>query len=447
MDEDSSKGDEPLRTDHGLPASSEHKDTPEHHHDNPSHGPAEHSEDHADDHVEDSVKEHHEKKLEPLSDISPSPEPPAPSPSFTMPPPREATAPDHPSPSFGTGPTPAAAPQPAALPPQPSAVPPPQAPAPAQAPAHHDDAGTIILQWLTYAFWGWTVLILSVLTYTVFMDFLDQGDGSSFSYYIISAALVLLPISFVCDYLYSKKEPPKKTGAASIVMVVHAVLFALFGIGSLIWGVFSLVFLITSGGSDNSTTLAGLYSSLVIAIFYAATFARTLNPPRFPWIPKVYKLAMVVLVGIFILLGFLGVHHNAGKTISSSGSSSSSSYSTPNSSNSFKSQSTSNYPDKEELNKQGQRRPPQYLHICDTPDGSVEYVSQGNPNCLGNDVYQGDYDPSVAGTVYSSPCKTTSGKLRYVYISNDETCPPGTTLIFYNSLGGSTSGPAGTVTN
>ncbi len=100
----------------------------------------------------------------------------------------------------------------------------------------------------------------------------------------------------------------------------------------------------------------------------------------------------------------------------------------------------------EEVNKQGQRRPPQYLHICDTAD-TIEYVSQGTPKCLGNDQYQTDYDPSVPGTVYSSPCQTTSGALRYVYISNDERCPAGTKLLFYNSLGGSTSGPDSTMVN
>lgn len=94
----------------------------------------------------------------------------------------------------------------------------------------------------------------------------------------------------------------------------------------------------------------------------------------------------------------------------------------------------------EELNSQGTRRPVQYVHICDTPDSSIEYVSQGTPKCLGSDDFQSDYDPSVPGTVYSSPCKTDTGPLRYVYISNDEKCPDGTTLLFYNSLGGSTTG-------
>lgn len=92
----------------------------------------------------------------------------------------------------------------------------------------------------------------------------------------------------------------------------------------------------------------------------------------------------------------------------------------------------------EELNKQGTRRPAQYLHICNTSDG-VQYVSQGTPKCLAGDTFQSDYDPSVAGTVFSSPCKTTSGTLRYVYISNDEACPSGTTLLFYNTLGATNS--------
>ena len=104
---------------------------------------------------------------------------------------------------------------------------------------------------------------------------------------------------------------------------------------------------------------------------------------------------------------------------------------------------TATLPNKEEANTQGTRRPIQYIHICDTSD-NIEYVSQGTPKCLGSDAFQSDYPTNVAGTVFSSPCKTTSSPTRYVYISNDEACPSGTTLLFYNSLGGSTSGPSQT---
>lgn len=89
----------------------------------------------------------------------------------------------------------------------------------------------------------------------------------------------------------------------------------------------------------------------------------------------------------------------------------------------------------EQLNNAGERRPTQYTHRCTTTDGK-EYVAQGDPQCLGNDTYKGDYSTSAAGTVYSSPCKTTSGELRYVYISTDESCPDGTKLVFYNNIFG-----------
>jgi hypothetical protein len=176
-----------------------------------------------------------------------------------------------------------------------------------QADNHNTNALTIIIQWLTYAFWGWTVLILSILTSLVFAQLLNRDNSSNANYYVISAAIVLLPISFVTDFFYSKKEPKKKESAAMVVMVIHAVLFALFGIGALIFAVFSFVSLLTSSGSHTSTYV-GLWSSIFITIFYAATFIRTINPAKLPWISKAYKIFMLVIILLFILLGFLKPH-------------------------------------------------------------------------------------------------------------------------------------------
>jgi hypothetical protein len=176
------------------------------------------------------------------------------------------------------------------------------APVPAKEPAN---AGLIVLQWLTYAFWGWTVLALSFLTTSVVANFIDSSYEDWFSSYGIAAVLVLLPISYICDSFYAKKEPAKKVGAETVVMVIHAVIFALFGIGALITAVISLVILFTSSGGSQGA-LISLISALIISVFYAITFLRTLNPGMVRWLQYKYKLIMLVAVGLIALLGLIG---------------------------------------------------------------------------------------------------------------------------------------------
>lgn len=166
-------------------------------------------------------------------------------------------------------------------------------------------AGLIILQWLTYAFWGWTVLALSILTTTVIASFIAEADTGGFMPYGIAAVLVLLPISFVVDSFYSKKEPQKKTGAEMLVMVIHAVLFDLFAIGALIGAVIALVQLITSS-ADTSGIQVGLYSCLIITAYYALTFLRTLNPAQLSIFQRLYRFVMLASVGLIALLGIIG---------------------------------------------------------------------------------------------------------------------------------------------
>ncbi len=179
--------------------------------------------------------------------------------------------------------------------------------------ANLNTPNVIVMQWLTYAFWGWTALVLSILTATVLANFISGAETGGFTPYAAAAVLVLLPISFVCDLFYSKHEPEKKTGAAMIVMVIHAVLFALFAVGSLIGIVFSIVQLLTSR-SDSSGTLTALYTSIIIAIIYALILIRTINPPKFKWIPKSYRITMVIIVGTISLLGFIGPVAHARQT-------------------------------------------------------------------------------------------------------------------------------------
>jgi hypothetical protein len=178
-------------------------------------------------------------------------------------------------------------------------------PAPVNQPHQPTNTGAIVMQWLTYAFWGWTVLAMSFLTATVLSSFIGDSDTNFFTPYAIAAILVLLPISIVCDHFYSKEEPAKKTGAASIVLVIHAVLFALFGIGSLIAAVISIVTMITSSSESNASVIA-LLSSIIIFVLYSALFLRTINPPKFPMIRRLFMIFMIAVVGIIATLGLLG---------------------------------------------------------------------------------------------------------------------------------------------
>jgi hypothetical protein len=165
--------------------------------------------------------------------------------------------------------------------------------------------GLIILQWLTYAFWFWTVIAMSYLTVTVLAHYISGADVGDSTLYSIAAVVVLLPISVICDIFYIKREPEKKTGAASIVMIIHAVIFALAGIGALVTAVFSVVTLyISNSGSEN--TLVTLYSALIIAFLFAVIFLRTILPKKLFKMRPYFIILMVVIVGVIVTFGVIG---------------------------------------------------------------------------------------------------------------------------------------------
>lgn len=183
-------------------------------------------------------------------------------------------------------------------------------------PAHvsENSAGTIVLQWLTYAFWGWTLLAVNTLILMVMFSLLKHVDLSSVIPYAIASTFVLLPISLVCDFFYGKREPVKKTGPAVLVMVVHAVIFALFAIGSLIAGVFNIVQMMVSSVSDPESMTAWIISFGICTLLYGFTFLRTLNPLPSLRLPRVYPIVMSVVIVGFIIAAFIGPVANSAKT-------------------------------------------------------------------------------------------------------------------------------------
>lgn len=185
--------------------------------------------------------------------------------------------------------------------------PPPLSAAPQAAPA--PSPGIIVLQWLTYAFWGWTLLALSVLIFIVIFNLMNQTDSGNTSLYTLAAIVVLLPISLICDFIYQKHELKKKQGVSMAVMVIHAVIFALFAIGTLIGSLFSIVQLMVNSGTTDSTNsnVALFLSLLIISLLYSVTFFRTLNPLKSELkVARIFDIAMLVIIGVFTILAFVG---------------------------------------------------------------------------------------------------------------------------------------------
>lgn len=176
----------------------------------------------------------------------------------------------------------------------------------APADTHHSSPALIILQWLTYAFWGWTLLAVIALVGLVVGNFFDNFDTSAVLPYSIAAVLVLLPLSLICDLFYGRSEPTRKSGGATVVMVIHAVIFALFGIGLLIGLVFTLVNQGINGFSSFDSVRTALVTLAISVILYALTFLRTLNPTAVVPIARIYRIAMLAIIGLFIVLAFVG---------------------------------------------------------------------------------------------------------------------------------------------
>lgn len=170
---------------------------------------------------------------------------------------------------------------------------------------------TLVLQWLTYAFWGWfalSILWLSAITIAFLVVGAESSDWSVAIAYPIAAVVVLFLVAGVVDFFYSRVEPARKQGVGTAIMVIHAVLFALCGIGAVIGAVFALInLLLSSGGSEISkATLTSLYVSLVMIFVYALLIVRTVLVAKVRRISWITTGVLGGLALLFIILGVVG---------------------------------------------------------------------------------------------------------------------------------------------
>jgi hypothetical protein len=174
--------------------------------------------------------------------------------------------------------------------------------------------GLLVLQWLVYALWGWTLLTLSGLIYIIVSQFMFRSERGfveswlvSGIAYFLAAAIVLFIIALICDIFYAKAERRHaRTPAANVIMIIHTVLFALFGVGSLIISVFGMVELMVGNSPDTSGALTGIVTGAIGFILYAFTLVRTLRPKWLAGVVTAYWIFMSLVVGISIIAGVVG---------------------------------------------------------------------------------------------------------------------------------------------
>lgn len=179
------------------------------------------------------------------------------------------------------------------------------------APMGAASVGVLILQWLTYAFWGWTLLALWMLTQLTLSYFIsgrsesDEFGDSGIIAYSLAALIVLFIISIICDIFYRKFEPEVKKGASMVIMLLHTVLFALCGVGFVIGAVFVGISMVISTG-DGSGKLPMLITAIIMAILYGATLLRVIRPRAIKHIVALYWVVMTLVVISMTVLGIFG---------------------------------------------------------------------------------------------------------------------------------------------
>lgn len=171
-----------------------------------------------------------------------------------------------------------------------------------------NNAGILVLQWLTYAFWGWMIVGVAYLV-SIAADYVLQTHQATDSIqepvaYGVAAVLVLLPVALLCDIFYSKQEVEHKKGASSIIMVIHAVLFALFGIGTLITIAFSLVNMLLSGYHASAEVV--LITACVMFVLYFLTLVRTVKPFMIKKLRFIFRIIMAAVVVGVCIWGIVG---------------------------------------------------------------------------------------------------------------------------------------------
>jgi len=190
----------------------------------------------------------------------------------------------------------------------PEVIPVPVAPiAPVAAPAvpTHSTGGTMVLQWLSYAFWGWFGVAMSWLS-GVTIAYSISGNSSDLTgalAYPLASVIVMFLLAVAADLFYARREPAQKSGGANAIMLVHVVLFVLIAVGAAVTALFSLISMALNtdptSGTDGQVIAA--WTSLVVIVIFGLTAVRAMFGGRKKKIRIIHWAVMTALA-----LGMIG---------------------------------------------------------------------------------------------------------------------------------------------
>lgn len=181
---------------------------------------------------------------------------------------------------------------------------------PHPAPTKEHNGGLLVLQWLTYAFWFFFGVSLCILAGVVINYFVADHQSIVWAdklAYPLASVIVMLGISLVADWFYTKHEPLRKTGASNVIMLLHAVPLVLVAIGSLVTMVFALFTMMLN--ADPVTGIDGPIQVFLVSMIAAVVFGlaayrivfggRRRLARKIPWVVFVV-LSLAAIVAAFV---------------------------------------------------------------------------------------------------------------------------------------------------
>lgn len=174
----------------------------------------------------------------------------------------------------------------------------------------HVSGGVMVLQWLSYAFWGWFGVAMTWLTGVVVAYFVtgNSTDVTATLAYPLASVIVLFVLACVTDLFYARRESAQKVGLTNAIMLVNVVLFVLVAVGAAVTGLFALISMALntdpSSGIDGQVIAA--WTSLVAILIFGATSARALFGGKMKVIRRTHWIVMAVAALGMIVLSIAG---------------------------------------------------------------------------------------------------------------------------------------------